>query len=290
MELYYWRSPQGNVGDDLNAWLWPQVLGADFFHPGDARTFFGIGSIFDERVERSPGRSVIFGSGLRRAGRYRPRADLLDIRFVRGPRSVQALADGGLTGVRYIADPAILTPRFCDPAAVSRVPGRIGFIPYFSTPSALSQGIAEATGMTLIPITLEVEDFLTRLRSCEYVVTEAMHGAILADAFRIPWVSCRLLSGVTEGRTSLFKWADWADALGIRHTMANALPDTMLWAPGRIRQRLAPLATARALHTVRAVLKRGDWTLSDEARLCAAQDAILHEASVFARQEQREAT
>ena len=36
MQLYYWKSAQGNVGDDLNPWLWSRVFG-DAFFDGDPR-------------------------------------------------------------------------------------------------------------------------------------------------------------------------------------------------------------------------------------------------------------
>lgn len=49
MRLYYYKASHGNVGDDLNAVLWPRVLGDAFFRPDDERLFLGIGSIFDDQ-------------------------------------------------------------------------------------------------------------------------------------------------------------------------------------------------------------------------------------------------
>lgn len=276
MKVHYWKSPQGNVGDDLNDWLWPRVFGPGFFD-GTAPEFYGIGSVLDERVERGEKPSIIFGLGRRHANRYAPRADRLDLRFVRGPLTARAMARMGMPGVRFISDPAILTPRYIA-ARPAKVPGRIGFVPYFATPAALGQRIAAETGMELIPVTLGVEDFVHRLCQCERIVTEAMHGAILADAFRVPWAACRLLSGLTEGRTTLFKWADWAGSLDIPLQMPDTLPWPVYYAPGKIRRKFTGLATARALPVVRGVLRRGRFTLSAEDRLTAAQDAILAEA------------
>lgn len=284
MKLHYWRAPKGNVGDDLNAWLWPRVFSPGFFDTGHERIFFGIGSILDARVETGAARSVVFGAGLRRAGRYRPDPARVDIRFVRGPLSVAALARAGMPGLRHIADPAILTPRFL-PRHTEAVPGRIGFVPYFDTPVPAAEAIARSLGLELIPATLEVEDFVTRLQGCERVVTEAMHGAILADAYRVPWAACRLYSGITEGRTSLFKWADWCGALDLNPTIPGTLPQVALWAPGQVRRRLTALAAARALPVVRGLLARDRWTLSDPARLAAAQDAILAEAARLMQEE-----
>lgn len=279
MKLYYWKSPHGNVGDDLNPWLWPKVFGDGFFDTTAPNTFFGIGSILDNRTNTGSKAhpNVIFGPGLRKARNFQPAVEKLDIRFVRGPLSAAALSAAGLPGVRYISDPAILTPRFSEKRSAT-VPKKIGFIPYYNTPADLTNWIARETGMEIVPITTDVDDFVARLTTCDYVVTEAMHGAILSDAFRIPWAACRLLSGVSEGRTSLFKWQDWSNSLGFSCQHLSSLPDTLLWLPGKLRAHLRDFAARRSLKTVQAVLKRADWSLSDDNRLREAQDAILHEA------------
>ncbi len=280
MKLYHWQSPHGNVGDDLNTWLWPKVFGEGVFDTTMPR-FFGIGSILDARVEdgTKPGqRNIVFGAGLRKSSGYCPARTKVDIRFVRGPVSVAALARAGLPGLRFISDPAILTPRFAERPS-HPVRGRIGFIPYYSTPPAITAHIARDTGMEIVPITTTVEDFLTRLTACEYIVTEAMHGAILADAFRIPWAACRLFSGINEGRTSLFKWHDWSTSLGMTYPHPSALPEPLLWLPRRLRLPLEGLVARRSPDVVEKVLARADWTLSNDARLRQAQDDILEEAA-----------
>ena len=43
MKLHYFRSPHGNFGDDLNAWLWPELM-PDVWDDGrDGITFVGAG-------------------------------------------------------------------------------------------------------------------------------------------------------------------------------------------------------------------------------------------------------
>src|SRR5205814_2371845 len=40
------------------------------------------------------------------------------------------------------------------------------------------------------------------------LVTEAMHGAVVADALRVPWIALRMYSKIDE-----FKWRDWCASL-----------------------------------------------------------------------------
>jgi len=55
-----------------------------------------------------------------------------------------------------------------------------------------------------------VDITLKEIASSKYIITEAMHGAILADALRVPWHRFILSTPYTEGiRISEFKWADW---------------------------------------------------------------------------------
>ena len=56
MQLISYISKNGNVGDDLNDWLWPKIFGEKFQSAKEDTAFFGIGSILikgSEYMERS---------------------------------------------------------------------------------------------------------------------------------------------------------------------------------------------------------------------------------------------
>ncbi|MFO1089741.1 MAG: hypothetical protein U1E46_09215 [Hyphomicrobiales bacterium] len=275
MHLWYWKAPQGNVGDDLNPWLWPRVFGDDFFCESDRERFIGIGSVLDERHNGIP--KIVFGAGARSAANLPVDRHCLDIRFVRGPRTAGALAS---MDAQFISDPAILTPLFHPRNRPQRGGSlRIGFVPYYATPPELSAAIADALDLELIHSTLEVETFIEKLTACDAVVCEAMHGAIIADAYRVPWRACRIVNGVAEGRVSLFKWADWMESLGIDADIPGVLPKIFFYASRRMRAVAFNLWSDGAIGFIDAILREGRWFLSPEARLASAQERILEEAA-----------
>jgi succinoglycan biosynthesis protein ExoV len=46
-----------------------------------------------------------------------------------------------------------------------------------------------------------------------------MHGAIVADALRVPWIPVKLYGQIVD-----FKWHDWAESLGMRLSLRPIAP------------------------------------------------------------------
>lgn len=210
MQLYYLKDPVGNFGDDLNGWLWPRLIPEHLF-VGDDTLFIGIGTILDRRIPKGPFK-IVFGSGCG----YAPLPlidDRYEIYFVRGPRTAASI---GLPREKWITDPAILLD-----GSMFEAQGRSGdtaFIPHHgSMMRAHAQGcdlgeICESVGLRLIDPTGPIEQVLADLCTAKLVIAEAMHGAIIADAFRIPWVPIKLY-----GHTLDFKWLDWTESLELAY-------------------------------------------------------------------------
>jgi succinoglycan biosynthesis protein ExoV len=237
MTLYSFKAPQGNFGDDLNAWLWPRVFGADIGRSPQT-TFVGIGSILDRRLEQLHGPKIVFGSGVRSTHSLPGIGDSVQIKFVRGPISAAALGNG----TTAITDPAILVG-VVEPGARRQRGFGIGFMPHYHSLKAVDwRRLCARLGLVFIDPRECVDDTIAALRGCARVITEAMHGAIVADALRIPWHRVSVLAWRREGfEVSSLKWLDWGLSAGIDVTPTHLALELAL--PSGWAQRAMSLAT-----------------------------------------------
>ena len=83
------------------------------------------------------------------------------------------------------------------------------FMPHWrSAESCDFKQLCEDIGIHFIDPTASVDEVLLDILRSEIVVSEAMHGAIVADALRVPWVPVRCGIHISE-----FKWLDWCKSL-----------------------------------------------------------------------------
>lgn len=212
MEYIYYKAKQGNFGDDLNAWLWPKFFGEN--NPaGDY--FIGIGSIlFSEHKllkTLTSKKKIVFGSGAKPGNKPLLIDDTWDVRFVRGPLSVAALGNKH----KYISDGAYavrLIEEFKQLSTVAKK-YKVSVMPYFHSTDYFDwKNICRQLGYHYISPLAEdgIEHTLQEIAASEFIISEAMHGAIIADALRIPWSRFVLTTPYTEGHIiSEFKWMDW---------------------------------------------------------------------------------
>jgi polysaccharide pyruvyl transferase len=217
MKMYFYRGRRPNFGDELNGWLWPRLL-PGYFDDDERELFLGIGStLFDFLPCES--RKIVFGAGY---GGYTA-VPAIDERwlfyFVRGRLTAAAL---GLDANLGVGDAAILV-RSCV-ARPARKAHRISFMPHWQ--SAADGQWAEATrvaGLHYIDPCDPVENVLTDIQDSEILVAEAMHGAIVADALRVPWIAVRPIQSPNRA-----KWHDWASALDLTLRWARVSPSNAL--------------------------------------------------------------
>lgn len=201
MRLFWYDRPERNFGDDLNPWLWPRLLPG--LIDGQGAWLVGIGTLLNERLPRE-GELVILGAGAGLGDRPR-----IDARWrvlgVRGPLTAEAL---GLDASLAIGDPAILAADFVEPA-----PARhgIGFMPHYSSKAHWDWRVtAEACGLIFVDPEAPVEATLAQVAGLKSLLTEAMHGAIVADALRTPWVGLQI-----DPDFYAWKWRDWGLSVGV---------------------------------------------------------------------------
>jgi hypothetical protein len=233
------------------------------------------------------------GLGLWRVFRAaRPARRSWNILWLRGPLTAQRLGvDRGLA----ICDAAILLRAIPLPAPAPST--GIAFMPHFETATRgdWAEVCAEA-GITYLDPRGDVDGLIAAIRGADLVLAEAMHGAIIADALRTPWVP--LLPIHPSHR---MKWTDWAASLDLTLTRTDMPPSNLreayvratgLDGQGRTSARLAEAAAARPLNALlrhhaarrlRRLAATGVRHLSEDARIGEATERCLERLDAFVR-------
>jgi succinoglycan biosynthesis protein ExoV len=217
MRLTYFQCKIPNFGDDLNAYVWPRLLGDGFFDENENELFVGIGSIIYDNYPKTSNKIVV-GSGY---GGYTGAPDVHDgsweFAFVRGPRTADVL---NIPRDNVVTDGAVLLRAIDLPEPAGGAPAI--FIPHFQS---LDRGNWKATcetaGIRFVDPSSGVETVLREIRGAGVVVTESMHGAIVADALRTPWIAVTPIA-----KEHRFKWTDWAESLEIPLRANRLFPST----------------------------------------------------------------
>ncbi len=299
MKLSYFRDPKhANFGDDLNAWMWPKLL-KNFFDDNENIIFVGIGSIIGKKrpdhIEYLPHqKKVVMGAGF--VAGYHEKPDLKDgswdVLFVRGPRTAKTF---GLDPALAIGDSAILLRSLVDYKS-PRQKNVVGYMPHWESMERGNwEAVCKQAGLKLIDPRLTVDEVLEELMECKFLVTEAMHGAIVGDALRVPWIA------ITPHEPShREKWFDWAEALGINLQSHYLPPSTIAEIKAKVRKQQllhlfvyaiykSPLSyivdrylTAKAADKLREIAKNAT-TLSSDAAIESATAAMEDKLKVVAQ-------
>ena len=221
MKVFYYRRQDGqpNFGDELNTWLWPQLL-PNFFDNDESSQFIGTGTLLNHRLlERtsSAKRLIIFSSGV---GYEQPLLAIpkdWHIVCVRGPLSARRLK---LPRKTAITDGGILVRR-CFTATGEKVFSH-AFMPHIHHANFADvawETLCDQMGIGYIDPRWPIEQVLEAISRTEVLLAEAMHGAIVADALRTPWIPI-----VTSPRILSFKWRDWCASIGVSYRPWRLLP------------------------------------------------------------------
>lgn len=268
MKLYYHKDPLGNVGDDLNPWLWsrllPDIFSGEMWHDPHKRSpdeylgplFVGIGTLLNEHIPNI-NLKAIMGTGTGYGGA--PTLERSKIYALRGPLTTRRL---GVSEKYAITDSAVLVKRLID--IKSNKLHSVSFIPHCSTAREKAwDQICEDLGIFMIDPSLDPDTFFVQLLSSEMVITEAMHGAILADALRIPWIAVKTHAGVLD-----FKWQDWCQSIELDYapiflpSLWSIPPDAFPWK--KFKQKIKKKIAYRQLKNV---MQNARPLLSDAAIL-----------------------
>ncbi|MDI3521541.1 MAG: hypothetical protein PWR04_1529 [Anaerophaga sp.] len=222
MKLIYHQG--NNFGDALNPIIFNHYIPDLLTNKAD-ENLLGIGSIIGLKSNLK-GRKIVFSSGyaanqVETYGQLPKLNEDWDIFCVRGPLTAKALQ---INESLAISDGAILLPKVIPPPTQNPKSYTFGFMPHHKSIEMFNEWATICKNLNIIFIDPSQNPFivLKEILSVKVLLTEAMHGAIIADAYRIPWVPIKLYPYINE-----FKWFDWAKSLEIENLVFHSFSSTL---------------------------------------------------------------
>jgi succinoglycan biosynthesis protein ExoV len=201
MKPFYWKGTR-NFGDYLNTWLWPRLL-PEFIDEDMNTRLVGVGSLLKSSLNLVQGKKLIFGTGSGYGAV--PSPDLYkdwSFYFVRGPMTAECF---NLPKKKSIVDGAWLIGLLPEYKSFKSKQSGVVFVPHWSSAESGNwRKPCSIAGIDYIDPESDLEGIFGKIASSELVITESLHGAIIADLFRVPWIPVRMSPDFLP-----FKWLDW---------------------------------------------------------------------------------
>lgn len=195
----FWHVGRPNFGDDINPAYWEWLGGRHVRFVSDRTRphLLGIGSI----LNRASSGSIVVGSGfLRPEDRVSQRP--LAVIAVRGELSLSALGD---VGTALLGDPLVLCDRFM-PLPTKRY--RLAWVPHVTSIDAARR--LAGPEVHVIDPTGDPRQVIADIAASELVMSQSLHGLVVADAFAIPSLWIAPSPAMIGGR---FKFDDYFSTL-----------------------------------------------------------------------------
>jgi hypothetical protein len=241
-------APTQNFGDYL-----PEILAKEFMlHPRvEADIYRLIGSVIDtawilrdlrHTIGVQSGQVAFWCSGMRTGERLDPKVQAMCSFFgVRGPLTRVRL---GLPGDTVVGDPGLLAPLFHTPVKLPEYENRSVCIPHIHDPKPDAQ-LLNMSGADIllrpeIPASeQELRRILDKITSASFVLTGALHAAVIACAYGRPFAFW------DNGHLDIpFKWFDFASSINIPCVFVRNVDEGKKWYRDSVlpQVRVPPLA------------------------------------------------
>lgn len=184
-----------NWGDDINKYFMEYITNKKFIFIPYSETFVKpkdlhysmIGSIIGNYSLEN---TIIYGSGLINKDKN-VKGYPKSIISVRGPLTREALIKKGISCPQSYGDPVLLLPLFYKPKKI--YDKKIGIIPNIGTKqNVLLEKLLGDDRCVLIDMRKynNWNDIVDQIASCDIVISESLHGLIVAETYKIPslWV------------------------------------------------------------------------------------------------------
>lgn len=192
-----------NFGDALNPIIFNKLL-PNFFTDKGNYEFLGIGSILGlKKPQPETKKMIVFSSGF---GNFDtstygkiPEKNVLkkyDFRCVRGPLTAKVLS---LPEKTAVCDGAILLPHVIPPIHANKQ-YKYSYMPHHGSLTFYPEWkeLLQSIDINLIDPRENVSFVLEEIQKSDILISEAMHGAIIADAYRIPWIPIKTNKTIIE--------------------------------------------------------------------------------------------
>ena len=197
----------------MNSWLWPQLLPNLVDNQNDVR-LIGIGSLLRAELSRLSGKKVIFGTGSGYGDLpTKEVSSSWNFYCVRGPLTAQNF---NLDTNRAITDAAWLLNLIPEFAHIPAEKSGVSFIPHWTSATYGNwEPVCHLANIGYINPLEDSREVIRRIARSKLVIAESLHGAIIADYFRTPWIP---VSSMAEGRVLHFKWLDWCMSIDVPYS------------------------------------------------------------------------
>lgn len=193
-----------NVGDLLNINIIEYYSGKNVVKVPIKSNFkhcLVIGSVLQNMTQRS----VVFGSGLIHDSKAQGIKELGDIRALRGHLTLECLEKKFNKKINVpLGDPALLFPKIYNPEIEAKY--NFGLVLHYVDESHNIKALVEKMGGRVISVKQSPKSFVDEIKSCKCIISSAMHGLILSDAYDIPNKRVILSDKIVGGN---FKFSDY---------------------------------------------------------------------------------
>ena len=203
----YWWDGTPNFGDLLGPDIVSELLGVSLplAKGGDDSVLLGVGSIIDYCGKFES--SVVWGSGIDPHYGKVPALSKVKFLAVRGPLTRKHLG----IDVPALGDPALLLPRIfpCQPKG-----GPISIVVHHSTTKRRWRDFLfdpYRTSYRIIDPRQQWREVVNQICESDFVFCQSLHGAIIAEAYGVPWAWWQGL----HGRLATFKWHDFFGSISV---------------------------------------------------------------------------
>lgn len=182
-----------NWGDELNFNFLSKLFNKDVvLYDGNCRANYTcIGSIITDNYINNY--TIIWGAGIQNSN-YVLKNKPKKVCAVRGPLTREFLLKNNIDCPEVYGDPALLLPSVYKPKIEKKY--KIGIIPHWQTGLLDDYNISSNKHILIIDMHNynNWTDVIDEILSCDYIVSESLHGLIIAEAYGIPnlWIDIKL--------------------------------------------------------------------------------------------------